>query len=234
MPGVRCTRSPCAKGSKHTAVTTGSPVSSGIPCTMVLRLIPRSPRRRIRLVTVIGELTAVRTRSGSQNLRRLDTSNGCQDHTALPSAAPPQKAFDDLVPVRRSFSEGGSAPLVLRALDRSQAKACPAITFARRAAASTASRPNVRDDGQRPSFRAGTAEISGGDLPDGTSEIFFAQGLDKDSSNLPVGQITGRLRGASQPKLPRQTQLPSHRSRRQCPLMACKTDIAQLDRDVRQ
>ena len=25
MPGARCTRSPCAKGSKHTVVTTGSP-----------------------------------------------------------------------------------------------------------------------------------------------------------------------------------------------------------------
>ena len=29
---------------------------SGIPCAMVLRLMPRSPRRRIRLVTVIGGL----------------------------------------------------------------------------------------------------------------------------------------------------------------------------------
>ncbi|MEH2567506.1 hypothetical protein V1289_007133 [Bradyrhizobium sp. AZCC 2289] len=29
----------------------------GIPCAMVLRLMPRSPRRRIRLVTVIGGLT---------------------------------------------------------------------------------------------------------------------------------------------------------------------------------
>jgi len=56
---------------------------SGIPCAMVLQLIPRSPRRRIRLVTVIGELTALRARLGSQHLRRLDTSNGCQDHTAL-------------------------------------------------------------------------------------------------------------------------------------------------------
>jgi hypothetical protein len=44
------------------------------------------------------------------------------------------------------------------------------------------------------------AETSGGDLPDGTSEIFFAQGLDMNSSDLPVGQITGRLCGASQAK----------------------------------
>ena len=30
--------------------------ASGLPCAMVLRLMPRSPRRRIRLVTVIGGL----------------------------------------------------------------------------------------------------------------------------------------------------------------------------------
>jgi hypothetical protein len=29
------------------------------------------------------------------------------------------------------------------------------------------------------------AETSGGDLPDGTSEIFFAQGLDMNSGDLP-------------------------------------------------
>src|SRR4051812_14433906 len=33
---------------------------SGIPCAMALRLMARSPRRRIRLVTVVGELTVLR------------------------------------------------------------------------------------------------------------------------------------------------------------------------------
>src|SRR6266545_3677342 len=37
---------------------------SGIPCAMALRLISRSPRRRIRLVTVIGGLKVWRTRLG--------------------------------------------------------------------------------------------------------------------------------------------------------------------------
>src|SRR3954462_15076331 len=54
---------------------------------MVLRLIPCSPRRRIRLVTVADGLAADRARLGSKNLRQLDTSNGCQDHTALPYAS---------------------------------------------------------------------------------------------------------------------------------------------------
>ena len=75
----------CAKRA-HTSIQVQRR-HSGIPCAMALRLTPRSPRRRIRLVTVIGGLAAVRARSGPQNLRRLDTSNGCQDHTASPYAA---------------------------------------------------------------------------------------------------------------------------------------------------
>src|SRR6266481_2841538 len=49
-----------------------------------------------------------RTRLGSKNLRQLDTSNGCQDHTVLPYA---------------------SAPFVLRAVARSRETALR--TFAR-------------------------------------------------------------------------------------------------------
>src|SRR3954452_25553420 len=44
-------------------------------------------RRRIRLVTVIGGLRFCLSPVGPTCLRQLDTSNGCQDHTALPSAA---------------------------------------------------------------------------------------------------------------------------------------------------
>ena len=58
---------------------------------------------------------------GPTRLRQLDTSNGCQDHTASPSAA-------------TSFV---SAPF-----DRSQVSSTrPAITYVPDAAASTASRP---------------------------------------------------------------------------------------------
>jgi hypothetical protein len=44
------------------------------------------PGERIRLVTVVGGLRCCQSRSGRLRLRQLDTSNGCQDHTALPSA----------------------------------------------------------------------------------------------------------------------------------------------------
>ena len=47
----------------------------------------RSPRRRIRLVTVADGLKECLDPVGSTRLRQLDTSNGCQDHTLLPYAA---------------------------------------------------------------------------------------------------------------------------------------------------
>src|SRR6266700_1248509 len=47
-----------------------------------------SPWRRIRLATIAGEWMA-RTPGWACDLRRLDTSNGCQDHTLLPSASAP-------------------------------------------------------------------------------------------------------------------------------------------------
>jgi hypothetical protein len=70
----------------HTSiqVQTGHP---DIPCAMALRLIPCSPRRRIRLVTVADGLKDCLNPVGSTRLRQLDTSNGCQDHTVLPYAA---------------------------------------------------------------------------------------------------------------------------------------------------
>jgi hypothetical protein len=147
---------PVCNGSKHTVVTTGSPVSAGIPCTMVLRLTPRSPRRRIRLVTVVCELTEYPRPVGPTLLRRLDTSNGCQDHTASPSAT---TSFVCAPPI----AHGPKPALPPR--------------FAHDAAASTASRPNVRDDGQRPSLGTGW-RVSRTDLGQRRNRIFFGMGLD--------------------------------------------------------
>ena len=51
----------CAKlcEETHTSIQ-GQRRQSGIPRAMVLRLIPRSPRRRIRLATVVDELAVLR------------------------------------------------------------------------------------------------------------------------------------------------------------------------------
>ena len=82
-PAVSCAK--MLKRKAHTSIQVQRK-HSGIPCAMVLRLMPCSPRRRIRLVTVIDGLTVCLTRLGQQNPRRFDTSNGCQDHTVLPYA----------------------------------------------------------------------------------------------------------------------------------------------------
>src|SRR6266702_8438776 len=75
----------CAK-SAHTSIQVQRK-HSGIPRAMVLRLMPCSPRRRIRLVTVAVGLMAETIRLDRISRRQLDTSNGCQDHTVLPYAA---------------------------------------------------------------------------------------------------------------------------------------------------
>src|SRR5207248_8645805 len=78
---------------------------------------------------------------GPTRLRKLDISNGCQDHTVLPSA---------------------SAPFVCAPADRSRKSIGirPATAIgAHDAIASTASRPNVRDDGQRPSCGTGWLKL---------------------------------------------------------------------------
>jgi len=74
---------------------------------------------------------------GQENLRQLDTSNGCQDHTALPYA---------------------TAPFVGTPVDRSQASSARPATLTRDdAAASTASLPAFVTIAKRPSCRGGMA-----------------------------------------------------------------------------
>ena len=88
MPGARCTRGLVCKVAQrkaHTSIQVQRR-QSGIPCAMALRLMPCSPRRRIRLVTVAAGLMAETIRLDRDHHRQLGTSNGCRDHTVLPYA----------------------------------------------------------------------------------------------------------------------------------------------------
>jgi hypothetical protein len=132
-----------------------------------------SPRRRIRLVTVVGELTACLRPVGRTCLRQLDTSNGCQDHTVLPYAA---------IAVRQ------------RAVDRSQIFRFALRSHrAQNAAASTASHPASVTIMIRPSVGR-DARSSRSDLGQVETEIFLQRGLDTLFNKLPDGQITRRRR----------------------------------------
>ena len=142
----------------HTSIQV-QPEQPGTPCAMVLRRMPRSPRRRIPLASVADELTVRIARLSFANLRRLDASNGRQDHTVLPYAASSAKPFGQPVPptklLAKAFKRRSSAR---RARSR---KTALRTSLAPDAAASTATRPNVRDDGQRPSSRDGMAGVVG-------------------------------------------------------------------------
>jgi hypothetical protein len=130
MPGARRTRGPVRNEVGSCAHEhTGEAEASGIPCAMALRLMPRSPRRRIRLVTVAGGLKGLRSRLGSQHLRRLDASNGRQDHTVLPYA---------------------QTSVVLRACHRSRGSTRPATAIARRRSHVHRIPSRVRDDARPP------------------------------------------------------------------------------------
>jgi hypothetical protein len=106
---------------------------SGIPCAMALRLISRSPRRRIRLVTVAGGLSVHR-------------KPGWVTKTSA-----------DLTPATGARTTRFCRTLQHRSSARRKSLTDnrPAIALRAGAAASTASRPNVRDDGRRPSFGTG-------------------------------------------------------------------------------
>jgi hypothetical protein len=156
MPGARCTRGLACKGRKkcaheHTGTvgTLRHSLRNGFTAYAVLS------RRRIRLVTVASGLRLIETRSGSKSLRRLDTSNGCQDHTVLPYA---------------------SAPFVLRAVSAHGQTALRTL-LAPDATASTASHPASVTIAKRPSL-GWDGPNNSDDLPDGQNGIFFAVELD--------------------------------------------------------
>src|SRR4030088_1631708 len=128
-------------------------------------------------VTVISGLRDCLSPVGPTRLRKFNTSNGCQDHTALPSAA---------IVVR------------LRAVDRSRAFRQPALRSRHtpNAAASTASHPASVTIAIRPSGGR-DGEGSRTDLGQTGTGIFLETGLDSRMTDLPVGQISRPVRHSS-------------------------------------
>jgi hypothetical protein len=131
MPGARCTRGPCARknahGSHHESTGNTRHSRTRMVLTAYIALSPATNSSCHRRRRIEG---FARPGWANQNLRRLDTSNGCQDHTVLPSAAAFAKRLRRHVHVRRSLSEAGFSAVRLSRPDRSQAwKARPAITL---------------------------------------------------------------------------------------------------------
>ena len=131
---------------------------SGIPCAMVLRLMPCSPRRRILFVTVASGLRLVQARLG----RRISAG--------LTSATDARTT---------RFCRTQQAPFVLRAVHRSRVLLALRSTLRADAIASTASPPAFVTTAKRPSCRERTGRAGRTDLPDSESEIFLLRGLDR-------------------------------------------------------
>jgi len=105
--------------------------------------------------------------------------------TLRPSLRNGFTAYFVLSPVNGSFATVALERLASQELDASTAASGPhdfAVRFTPpssvMASASTATCPNVRDDGQRPSSGTGWRQFSF-DLPDGLSGIFLREGLDR-------------------------------------------------------
>jgi len=155
---------------------------------MVLRLIPCSPRRRIRLVTVADGLAADRKPG---RVRKTSAS-------LTPATGARTTRLYRTQPHRSSCALH----------DRSR-ETRPATAIAPDAAASTASRPNVRDDGQRPSFGTGWRELVELICPTTKAESFCERGWTGKSPICPSG-----IRPLLHPHGPRGVDDPPHGPRR--------------------
>ena len=113
---------------------------SDIPCAMVLRLIARSPRRRIPFATVIDELAILSNPVGlAKTSADLAPATGARTTRFRRT---PQRRSSDATSLRSRVQ-----------------RTRPATMIAPDAAASTASLPNVRDDHDTPLFGSGRRQL---------------------------------------------------------------------------
>ena len=157
-PGARDTRSRAQKCTRRTA---GAPERPAFPARWFYGLCRDLPGAEFLWPPSPTDWRSIEGPVGPDNLHQLDTSNGCQDHTVLPSAAssrqPPRparmlpeevsaKAFKRRSSSRRPIAHGITA---LRPLARPTLPRPPY------------SEPNVRDDRDTPLWRAGTGGVVG-------------------------------------------------------------------------
>jgi hypothetical protein len=114
----------------------------------------------------------------NENLRRLDTSNGCQDHTVLPSADTFAKRSCRTVHARQNIFEGGFSAVRPRARRSLTVLKPPCEPKRAGAAASTASHPNVRDDRDTSLMRDGM-RLCSADLGSAKTGLFLRGALDR-------------------------------------------------------
>ena len=83
-PGALSTRSRAQKCTRRTA---GAPEHPAFPARWFYGLCRDLPGAEFLWPPSLTDWRLIEARLGPTNLHQLDTSNGCQDHTVLPSAA---------------------------------------------------------------------------------------------------------------------------------------------------
>jgi hypothetical protein len=117
-PGALSTRDRAQKCTRVTARCAGTP---GLPCAMVLRLIARSPWRRIPVASIADELTIRRRPVGPDNISiSLTPATGARTTRLCRPRLPPPKRFDRLMCCRPKFRRRRLSAVRLRADARSR------------------------------------------------------------------------------------------------------------------
>ena len=183
-PGARCTRGLACNGTKKCAHEHTGPAESIRPSlrnglTAYAALSPETNSSCLRHRRIDGFANPVGLR---ENLRRFDTSHGCQDHTVLPYAASFTKPFD--WPFATGRSSGGG-------FKRRSSTRCRSLTENRPAnmpARPTLPRPphpipTFRDDRDTPLVEGMRCGRYGGDLGETGRGIFLREGNGRSKSD---------------------------------------------------
>ncbi len=178
-PGARCTRGPVCNGTEKCAHEHTGPAESIRPSlrnglTAYGALFPETNSFCLRHRRIDGFANPVGLR---ENLRRFDTSHGCQNHTLLPYAASFTKPTD------QPFATGRSSG---RGVKRRSSTRCRSLTENRPAnmpARPTLPRPphpipTFRDDRDTPLVEGMRCGRYAGDLGETGRGIFFRRELD--------------------------------------------------------
>ena len=181
-----CPQAPAIVRTKCTRVIARCAGTPGLPCAMVLRLIARSPWSRIPLASIADELTILRSPAGPKNLRQLDTSHGCQNHTPLPSAASSTKTLRSahVLPTEipaKAFKRRSSARRLIAHRPKPALRSRSRPTLPRPSHPA----PNVRDDRDTPLSWVRDGGSSKSDLGQSRSGIFLPAALDQAMRDLP-------------------------------------------------
>jgi hypothetical protein len=127
----------------------------GLPCAVVLRLMPRSPRRRIPLASVADGLATDRRPGRAPTISiSLTPATGARTTRFCRPQLPRAIRLNRPVCCRKKFRPRRLSAGRLRVVP-AHGRSALRTPLAPDAAASTATRPNVRDDGQRPSCGTG-------------------------------------------------------------------------------